>query len=213
MFAAKSTILLALFAASAQIVAAVPPACLLAAVNTEQNPADLPTICGVDSPKVQNQIKNLCGGNTDAALTAFYDVCKSAGVTVSSVSSSGSSSSSSSASAYSSSASASVSGAPYGTGNSTVVYTSTYFDTVCSCTKTTAISATGALGSSGFASATTGSGSGSGATGSPIVPSATASPSSTTSSPSAAKFTGAATKNLVSYAVVVVAVAGLAMAL
>ncbi|KAL9604971.1 MAG: hypothetical protein Q9219_000159 [cf. Caloplaca sp. 3 TL-2023] len=82
MYATKSALFLAIFAASTQIVAALPPACLLAAVNTESDPADLPTICGSHASKVTAQIKQLCGDNTDAAMKAFKETCGSAGETI-----------------------------------------------------------------------------------------------------------------------------------
>ncbi|KAL9004514.1 MAG: hypothetical protein Q9188_002671 [Gyalolechia gomerana] len=86
MYAAKSTILLTLFAASVRLVAALPPACLLAAVkyaaHTESDPADLPTLCGSHSSQVQAEIKKLCGDNTDAAMKAYKETCGSVGETV-----------------------------------------------------------------------------------------------------------------------------------
>jgi len=99
MFAAKTTILLALLAVSSKLVAAGPPACLLAAIkydlclalkweeangcgSTESNPEDLQTICGDDASKVMNQIASLCGSNKDTAMQAFVDTCSAAGKTV-----------------------------------------------------------------------------------------------------------------------------------
>ncbi|KAL8829331.1 MAG: hypothetical protein Q9170_006215 [Blastenia crenularia] len=237
MYAAKSTLFLAIFAASTQLVAALPPACLLAAINTESNPADLPTLCGSDSDssKVQAQIKQLCGGNTDAAMKAYKETCGSAGKTdellivfilaTSSGSESSSTTSSSSSSSTGSDSSSTVTtstgsvdtSAPY-----PIVYTSTYYDTVCSCTKTTAVSSSGVAGSTGFATGTgaplptgtgssgtvTGSGavSGPSATGSPITPVA---PKGTGPAP----FTGAATRTVGSFAAAGMAFMALALAL
>ena len=50
--------------------------------STQQSPADLPTLCGSDSSKVQAAIKKVCGDNTQAALDAFANTCKGAGKTV-----------------------------------------------------------------------------------------------------------------------------------
>ncbi|CAF9931920.1 MAG: hypothetical protein HETSPECPRED_008217 [Heterodermia speciosa] len=226
MFSLKSTIALALLPVLAQLAVAVPPACLLAAVNTEDAPADLPTVCGPDAPKVKSQIKSLCGANINAAITAFEEVCQGVS-TVSSSAASSSSTGSTSATDYAydpnyasrsvpitGTASASSTGAPY-----PVVYTSTYYDSVCSCTKTAQISSTGASGgSSGFATGTAAGSAGSTgtgaiippvATGSPIVP--TVSPSAT--SPSSPKFTGAASRSGGSFVAAALVAAGLAMAM
>ncbi|KAL9115571.1 MAG: hypothetical protein Q9187_007274, partial [Circinaria calcarea] len=82
MFAAKSILFFALLATSAHVAVAAPPACLLAAVNTEPKPGDLDTVCGVNASKVQSQIQSLCGDNTSAAMDAFKSVCAAAGKTV-----------------------------------------------------------------------------------------------------------------------------------
>lgn len=99
MFAAKSTLLFAVFAISIRLASAIPPACLLAAVkcvsnkfyqrfhsdndcSTQSNPADLPTLCGKDSSKVQEQIRSLCGDKTEAALDAYRNTCKAIGKTI-----------------------------------------------------------------------------------------------------------------------------------
>jgi hypothetical protein len=62
-------------------VAATPPACLLAAINTQPNPADLGHICGQGSTEVLAEIKKVCNSDTPAALSAFTEVCKGAGYT------------------------------------------------------------------------------------------------------------------------------------
>lgn len=59
-----------------------PQAVADACQSTESNPADLPTLCGSDSSKVQAQIKKLCGDNTDAALKAYKETCGSVGESV-----------------------------------------------------------------------------------------------------------------------------------
>ncbi|MCJ1430450.1 hypothetical protein MMC29_008368 [Sticta canariensis] len=264
MLGAKSTVVLAFLAISAQLAVAAPPACLLAAVNTEDNPADVALLCGAHSSNVQDQIKKLCGNDVQAALDAYKDTCKSAGKTITAESSSSSSTSAGSSSASSinassastteessasamkstsasgtvsrsgsspsasvtdsesgssPSATASVSPAPY-----PITYTSTYYDTECSCTKTTEISSSVVIGSSGFASATgsgglaaptgsLGSGPGSSATGVPILPSGTKTPGSPGSTSSPPPFPGSASKNLGSFGAAILAVACLAFAL
>jgi len=83
MFAAKSTIIFA-FLALANIVVAVPPACLLAAVNKQENPADLAKICGSDSMSVQRDIVSVCDqSDISKALQAFAQTCGDAGKKVS----------------------------------------------------------------------------------------------------------------------------------
>ncbi|KAA6410668.1 MAG: hypothetical protein FRX48_06091 [Lasallia pustulata] len=93
---AKATLLLALFAASAHLAVAAPPACLLAAVNTEPDPSNQTTVCGADASRVEAQIQNLCGNNTGAAMSAFSSACSEAGHTVPTASASKSGSSSTS---------------------------------------------------------------------------------------------------------------------
>jgi len=77
----KSTLILSLLALSASVLA-TPPGCLLAAVNTEPNPADLKTVCGSDAKKVQAAIQSMCGSNASIAQSAFAATCSSAGITV-----------------------------------------------------------------------------------------------------------------------------------
>lgn len=99
MFAPKITILLALLAGALSLVAAGPPACLLAAIkydhaqrqkwwkadgygSTEPDPSDLQNICGDDASKVESQIVSLCASNADAAMKAFASTCSAAGKTI-----------------------------------------------------------------------------------------------------------------------------------
>ena len=99
MIALRSSLLLALFALSAKVLA-TPPACLLAAVkyvrrsffqlqsalildcSTQENPADLGTICGDEASNVQEVIATICDDNADAAQSAFSSTCAGAGKTV-----------------------------------------------------------------------------------------------------------------------------------
>ncbi|KAL2355612.1 hypothetical protein BJ546DRAFT_971143 [Cryomyces antarcticus] len=188
---AKSSIIFAVLAISAKLAVATPPACLLAAVNVQSDPADLKAVCG-NATSVESTISNICGSNVQPAMSAFSSVCKSAGMTVPPISTaptasisttasdsiSATSTDSSSASAtISSSATATHSGSASATASSgsslssvtiplatggmlvgtavptTIVYTSTYFDVSCSCTKTAAMSSTGMAGPTGMATA------------------------------------------------------------
>lgn len=81
MFASKSAILVSLFALSSSVLA-TPPACLLAAVNQQQNPADLSSVCGANGHQVQQAIASICGSNVAVAESAFAATCSSAGHTV-----------------------------------------------------------------------------------------------------------------------------------
>ncbi|KAL8637002.1 MAG: hypothetical protein Q9228_005677 [Teloschistes exilis] len=228
MIAAKSTLFVALFAASAQLVTATPPGCLIAAINT---PWDISLLCGAHSGAIQGQIKQQCNTKeeTDAAMQAYKETCASAGKTVSTSSGSDSSSTkSSTATATGSSTGSGVTTSSSATGSSApypIVYTSTYYDTVCSCTKTAAVSSTAVVGPSGFATGTgaagpTGTGSGTvtgGASGSGVAsgPSATGSPITPVGpkGTGSAGFTGAATKTVGSFAAVALAAFALALSL
>ncbi|KIW13733.1 hypothetical protein PV08_08924 [Exophiala spinifera] len=74
--------LLALF--GTRTLAATPPGCLLSAVNTQDNPTDLSSICGDEATEVQSAINSLCSGSTNksAAQSAFIATCSAAGSSV-----------------------------------------------------------------------------------------------------------------------------------
>ncbi|KAF2233811.1 hypothetical protein EV356DRAFT_188118 [Viridothelium virens] len=72
---AKASLVFALFAASAQVAFAVPPSCLLDAINTQPNSADLKSICGKNAGAVKSAITSGCGSNIDDAMSAFKKVC------------------------------------------------------------------------------------------------------------------------------------------
>ncbi|KZF25722.1 hypothetical protein L228DRAFT_266177 [Xylona heveae TC161] len=238
---AKSSILFALFAASAQLAAATPPACLLAAIGHQPNPADLPTICGVKASDVESDLKSDCASGTySAALSAFSSVCQAHGLTVSATSSAASSTAASSTGASSVSASttgsslasspavtgtgsadATVTSAPYPTGNSSVpttvvVLTSTFYDTNCGCTKTSELTeSTGASygASSGFLSSGYAAPTCGSGSGSGNNATIPSTPSATTSG-SSPEYTGAAAKtNVGSFAAAAILAAGVVIAL
>jgi hypothetical protein len=79
MFAKFSTAV-ALFMLAAQVVAS-PPACLIAAISTSENPSDVKSICSSPS-SIQSSLNSNCGSNASTAQNAFIAVCKDAGVTV-----------------------------------------------------------------------------------------------------------------------------------
>jgi len=105
---AKVATAFGLFAIAAQVAVATPPACLIAAVNTQSDPSDVKTVCTSGASDVQSYMSDKCGDNLDAATSAWTSYCKDAGVTVSS---SSSSSSSSASATGSSSSTASATGA------------------------------------------------------------------------------------------------------
>ncbi|TKA78169.1 hypothetical protein B0A55_03896 [Friedmanniomyces simplex] len=74
MFAKPST-LFALFALAARLAVATPPACMIAAVNTQPNPAALQAVCsGSNATAVEEYICKNCSSNAAAALSAFASV-------------------------------------------------------------------------------------------------------------------------------------------
>jgi hypothetical protein len=73
--------LLALLALSARVLA-VPPACLLNAVNEQDEPSDLSAICGREAETVQQAIVDMCGDNEEVAQSAFIATCSAAGSSV-----------------------------------------------------------------------------------------------------------------------------------
>jgi hypothetical protein len=79
MFAKVSTAV-AFFMLAAQV-AAAPPACLIAAISTTQNPSDVKSICNSPSD-IQSTLSSKCGSDASTAQNAFIAVCKDAGVTV-----------------------------------------------------------------------------------------------------------------------------------
>ncbi|KAF2745711.1 hypothetical protein M011DRAFT_469376 [Sporormia fimetaria CBS 119925] len=76
------SILLALFGAAASLVAAqTPPGCLLGAVNTFDDPADIEAVC--KDKNAPNVIAEFCGeAELSDALKAFEASCESEGVDV-----------------------------------------------------------------------------------------------------------------------------------
>ncbi|KAK4988060.1 hypothetical protein LTR50_004176 [Elasticomyces elasticus] len=73
--------LLALATLCARLTTATPPACLLGAVNSQPQPGQLSAVCG-NATSVEASISSLCKDNIGPAMSAFSDVCKSAGVTI-----------------------------------------------------------------------------------------------------------------------------------
>ncbi|KAL3427658.1 hypothetical protein PVAG01_01166 [Phlyctema vagabunda] len=81
---ASSTFLFAAVMALARVASATPPACLLAAMGAQSNPADLDSICGSLQNAVAGNITEACSGDNEAAAIKIYSSsCLAAGVTVS----------------------------------------------------------------------------------------------------------------------------------
>lgn len=69
------------FAAVASVArAATPPGCLLGAVNTYEDPANIKSVCS--DKEATSKIAKYCGDATKDALSSFAELCKNAGVTV-----------------------------------------------------------------------------------------------------------------------------------
>ncbi|RMJ26998.1 cell wall protein [Aspergillus sp. HF37] len=77
----KSAFLLS-FLALCNLVAAVPPACLLDVMGGQKHPGDLKTICGDNAGKVKSQITDTCGSHEKAAMKYYASKCSSAGFKV-----------------------------------------------------------------------------------------------------------------------------------
>ena len=78
----KTIIFATLLAFIAQIAFAIPPACLLHAVNTQNEPGDLSAVCGNGALTVQSYMAQNCGNFESDAQKAFLATCSSAGTSV-----------------------------------------------------------------------------------------------------------------------------------
>ncbi|EEH37400.1 hypothetical protein PAAG_07681 [Paracoccidioides lutzii Pb01] len=118
MLAAKSIFVVALLALF-NIVFAIPPGCLISAVNTQKDPADLKSVCA--NKNVQKEILRLCPDNkVKEALNSFSTSCAEAGHKVSLIDTSSKPTGSQSTSAPTgATGSGSGSGGPDGKGSST----------------------------------------------------------------------------------------------
>jgi hypothetical protein len=152
----KSALVLTFFVI-AKLATATPPACLLAAINTQDDPSEVSDIC--KSSKMEPTIISYCGDNTQQALSDFASVCKGVGVTVSSAapSASGTLSAKSSGNAT---INASTPLTTAHASTSVFVYTPASFDSSCSCTKTAAITTTAVSGPTGVVTSGTATGTG-----------------------------------------------------
>lgn len=152
----KSAFVLAFFAI-AKLATATPPACLLAAINTQDDPSKVSDIC--KSSKMEPTIVSYCGDNTQQALSDFASVCKGVGVTVSSAAPSASGTLSAKSSGIAS-MNASIPLTTAHVSTSVLVYTTASFDSSCSCTKTAAITTTAVSGPTGVVTSGTATGTG-----------------------------------------------------
>jgi len=78
----QTAFLTLLFALFARIAFALPPACLLHAVNTADAPGDLSAVCGDGAEDIQSYMASNCGNFQDDAQKAFIATCSSAGTSV-----------------------------------------------------------------------------------------------------------------------------------
>lgn len=80
----KAALILPVLASLAvKVLADLPPACLLSAVNTQDEPSDLSAICGNEATDVQSAIASLCSGSAvSMAQSAFISTCSAAGSSV-----------------------------------------------------------------------------------------------------------------------------------
>ncbi|KAL9068863.1 MAG: hypothetical protein Q9157_006367 [Trypethelium eluteriae] len=201
---AKASLVFALFAASAQVAFAVPPSCLLDAINTQPNSADLKSICGKNAGAVKSAITSGCGSNIDDAMSAFKKVCPGVDPTDG---------------GNSTSTTSSLGASGTGSSGGTIVYTTTFSDPACSCTKTQVKTTTGAgAGASGFPIQSASNSTVPIAPAQPSAPNASSGgrsgSASATSSGGVASSTGAASSlEISSFAGVAVAALGFALAL
>ncbi|EEH08750.1 hypothetical protein HCBG_02287 [Histoplasma capsulatum G186AR] len=81
MFASKFVFFAALMAVFTAVIA-VPPGCLIGAINTQKDPGNLKAVCSTED--VQREIVKMCPEDTvKAALKSFSDSCAEAGQKVS----------------------------------------------------------------------------------------------------------------------------------
>ncbi|KAB8300912.1 hypothetical protein EYC80_002838 [Monilinia laxa] len=114
-----STLLpLLLFLSHLPSVSATPPACLLAAINAQDHPSDLKSLCGTLENAVAGNITQMCKeGSYKEAVSAYKATClEGAGVTITLTSSSSVSTSTSTSATKSGTASTSGTAVASGTG-------------------------------------------------------------------------------------------------
>ncbi|OBT86344.1 hypothetical protein VE02_03798 [Pseudogymnoascus sp. 03VT05] len=70
-------------AAFARVALATPPACLIAALGEQSNPADIPTLCKSGLDAFYGNITEKCSGDNKAAAVKIYSsTCLASGVTI-----------------------------------------------------------------------------------------------------------------------------------
>ncbi|EER26137.1 GPI-anchored cell wall protein, putative [Coccidioides posadasii C735 delta SOWgp] len=80
MFSARAVLFVTVLALLNIFAVATPPGCLIAAINTQEDPSDMDVMCGSASKKVQNEIVKLCDdSNVQAALNAYSKSCSESG--------------------------------------------------------------------------------------------------------------------------------------
>jgi hypothetical protein len=71
------TLVAATVLALAHLTLATPPGCLLGAINTYANPADVKTVC--QAKDLSSTVLQFCGSDAPAAMQALKDICGDAG--------------------------------------------------------------------------------------------------------------------------------------
>ena len=78
----QTTVFALFFALFARVAFAIPPACLLHAVNTADAPGDFSAVCGDGATDVQSYMASNCGDSEEVAQKAFIATCSAAGTAV-----------------------------------------------------------------------------------------------------------------------------------
>lgn len=78
----RALLLTVILAFIAQLTTAIPPGCLLHAVNTQNQPGDMSAVCGDGALTVQAHMANNCGSVEEEAQKQFIATCSAAGTVV-----------------------------------------------------------------------------------------------------------------------------------
>lgn len=78
----RALLLSLILAYIAQLTTAIPPGCLLHAVNTQNQPGDMSAVCGDGALTVQAHMANNCGSIEEEAQKQFIASCSAAGTVV-----------------------------------------------------------------------------------------------------------------------------------
>lgn len=76
----SKTLLFAFLSATAAVVSASPPGCLLGAINEYSKPSDIKAVCS--EKDITSNVSKKCNDDTQDALNALADICNGAGVKI-----------------------------------------------------------------------------------------------------------------------------------